>query len=655
MTDIIDNSYQKLNNFFDLSYDDTIKDELFDIRTHELFKLLQKLNITKKEKVLTGNIVLYIGIMDDGTGDYNWIRQYISLFTEFGYNKNQIYIIIVYLKSYKKFDKTTGKKIELKFSQALEEINTATNEEISNFLVILQNLNPETDKYFVSNMELIEKSETVYNLLKDNANEKIKKLISKCLYWFVILFKESYDKEIKFRLLDEPDEPDSYNYIKKNDTDECSVDEEPDYLNNSIVISFCDKKIDILSRCKNIKYISMSEGAADLGEIENSVITSGIGLNMLGLYSGEFEIKSKEDIIEILKIKCNKDEKFNTNTKYHIGYISTTYQYLLDNNLKFQYFLLHFIDEDFRYLFNYSKIKTFDNYMIRVRYFFSSLNIKIVLIDDLINIGYCIGYNISLNGKTIKVRYFDRLKKNDYLSVLHYSESPVYTTGDLSAQEALLLKKFIISDYIPYKIKFIRSLFIYMYMPILNKILRLHKNDNLKKLHFIYYCNNFILDDFFLYYKKLNFSQDNIAIDNSNILYTHILELLQKNIEKIVVSFKKYQLDYFNFFENTLQKIFMFKKNFLNLLALVYSFDGYPLSLPYYYEHETNNLIKIFDEFLKNIKNKLETKKDTTEFAPLPRSLILSPVPPPEQPPLLFVQAGGNKKSNKYKLIKKSL
>ena len=47
--------------------------------------------------------------MDDGTGDYNWIRQYISLFTDFGYKKNQIYIIIVYLKSYKKFGKTTEK------------------------------------------------------------------------------------------------------------------------------------------------------------------------------------------------------------------------------------------------------------------------------------------------------------------------------------------------------------------------------------------------------------------------------------------------------------------------------------------------------------------------------------------------------------------
>ena len=588
-------SYNNLLNSFDFEYDDT-NQKLYYTNTFNYIKILSSLkNLKKKDDIiLDNNIILYIGLMDDGTGDYNWIRQYINIFLDFGYTTKQIYIIGIYLDAYQKFNYDDN-KLSIKFD-TISLINVIQNEQLKNKLQSGFNLT-DTNGYFVTNLNLVEESDEILRMLTIEINNSTKKedkeilqnFANKYIKWFRTLKNESFHENVDFKLSNLAFE-DKFFEKKGND---CSLSSF-NYLNNSIIISFYNKKLKILSKCKNIKYISMSEGVAALEtKYLSSVITSGIGFNRLGLQLTNFNTINKSTIITTLNTFCNPDDTFTSSSKYHIAYISSHQPHLLENHLKFQYLLLNSINSVV-YLFVYESIKQFQNYMDRINLFFKLLEIDITRNDN--------GYDIKLNQNIIKVRYFNRMNKDTYLSTVLYSESPVYTTGDLSAQEAMMLQKYIIHDYVGHKKPFMNQFMEFMVSYDKSNIMYNNLEEIKKYTEF--------MSAFYIYYDDLNFCKyvNNtlypfIPYKHGYPSYYKCIYRLKYNITKLVSSFVEYKLLYDDFYLNIISKIFVFKNNFKSLLALVYSFDDFSLSLPTF---ENDSIISFtqFENFSEYIKKK---------------------------------------------------
>lgn len=325
------------------------------------------------------------------------------------------------------------------------------------------------------------------------------------------------------------------------------------------------------------KDISMETGYLSL--------SSGIGERQMGLNLHDTGVlPTKKDIIEILK--TNIDDHFKEylkdKSKYHYAYIGqlsmtnilkTTEQickYLYD-----QVLLIKLIDENTEeepnFLFGLKNVVEY----IKNFSLYESLRKKLSIHDiqgneetkitNLINCFFIrynilvekfnyekLSYKLTSNDKKkhLIVSYFPRLDKTNFLSMIKNSTSPVFSTGDLSTHEALILGKYVIADYIDNKIpmidlfvktfnKFCNSKDDLLNLPEKNNIIFYEKIDNklfnisnsdieLSVSSFMIHINYYdlfkteVLDKYFIYrdnFKVLLYLANNCVRDNRNTLY----------------------------------------------------------------------------------------------------------------------------------------
>jgi hypothetical protein len=438
------------------------------------------------------------------------------------------------------------------------------------------------------------------NNLKDSSNKLcvlsvkfIKELMDlfKNFVKFLELFKkESYVNDVNFIITDM-----IYTYddsiIKTNSENKCLIFNNADFLNNSTFITFTSSTIPstIRTKCNNVKLIEMQEGGMTLSESTgHSVISSGIGMNLFGLHKSfnEADLSDNNNTIIMLKEKITfapeESRTFNTNTKYHYAYIGQLENKYNIQLLKFlfqQLILLKLIDDgNTHYLFAYQQILNQNSIKSQFNFIFGNNNIFMEIIksfysffgiterSDNIKIEMMENNNYNIvdqtGNKTLKIRYYRRLNKNDFLSMIKYASSPVFSTGDLSTQEALLLNKYVIHDYIKNKQPFVKS-----FIGELNKYIKT-KETNINLDSNIY---------------KIFENIDDFSSNNGNFLkQTLPSQTMYKTFDEIITNdhifVLKKQIQYYNNFKSeVIEEKYNFDINFAILLMLVDSVDAIKL------------------------------------------------------------------------------
>ncbi len=531
-------------------------DQLTPLQKISLFELNNKFTPTN-------NIILFIELQQDGTGDYGWIKEYIKLFNSAGYNNENIYIIPLFqfhfnfefIDPCKKFISnnffyellgmfnsrvifSTNEKnkfsesVNKDFNELYQSINqihkylnfmneSIINSEVSDNKKMLKNAddfinNPaELSPFYEKLLKIVEKilennQEMVkLNEICDERNEpklieckiinsgifvQLSQLFTEFLRFLKIFKSDSYVHGVNYILSDMAA---SYNNnFFDAEGERCYLfkrNAEKNFLDNSIVCTFLsyDFPRNLFNDCNNLKIIRMSEGGVSQLKDDNNekFISSGIGENLLGLHNSFSNlqlIENKEDIVKILKEKITfiDQDDFNITSTYHYAYIGQL-DVKFDNQFT-KYFFDNFLlfnmikNDSTEYLFSsYGITKnqilgkkpqlldifgsnvspTSGNFKDNLLFFFSFLNITET--SSPIRIVFHENNNYDIEDlstrKKLKVRYFQRLDKVNFLSMIKFSTSPVFSTGDLSTQEALILGKYVIHDYIGNKQRFIIS------------------------------------------------------------------------------------------------------------------------------------------------------------------------------------------------------
>jgi hypothetical protein len=695
---------------------------LSNINDLELVELLPLFELNKGIFTPTNNIVLFIELQQDGTGDFGWIKEYIKIFNKAGYSNDKIYIIssfefkfsisdipeyhkinldefynlLDYLNNITDFKESDDKDIKNLINSIENEINLIkqyliildtsyknSTKSLNNTLIFNINniLNNSVD--FKNNKNRIEKTIVGFQKTIDNSKKillaercnSIKESVEKiCIAspTFINTLIVLFDQFIKFL---EIFKSDSYingvNYLITDmmntfnpdyfmkDNNKCYLFDKTDtknFLNNSIFITFTTSSIpDYVRGCSNIKVIEMQEGGHNIRDDQTNqhVLASGVGKNLLGLHNSFEDVESelfttKIQLINMLKGSTSSNSNSNPNKittmleedndiftqeiNYHYAYIGqldgSSYlkqfvKYLFENLLLFN--LIH--TNSTTYLFSYINItKNYtdtksvwkeifgsniinENFKTKVECFFnffginnSSSKIKIHFFQDNIN------YDLidTENKKILKVRYFNRLDKIQFLNMIKFSSSPVFSTGDLSSQEALLFGKYLIHDYIYNKQNFINKFIDSMcdYIGKKSTYSTIEKS-NVTKIKDFYQLFKIIdkgnKTDIINIFKNIN---------QSNKTFDELLSIETINSIKIHIN------EYSKFKSDIIDKIYNFDNNFIILLTIVNLCSKSNLQIPDFHMNIIKNNKKTNEKIIKDIliklyddKFKIETKE----------------------------------------------
>ena len=662
---------QKLKKY--IKFNETCSQNLQQLK---LTELVQKFSVIGKITP-TNNIVLFIELQNDGTGDYGWIKEYINIFESIGYPLNKIYIIPIFEFKFGNFDKiisgvnsfalndfyniydylnkiitsaidTDKFKYELtsinlieeninKIKQYLNEINEQISSNRNSKIIIntdkilnnainfgeeITHINNQFKTYktvptYEANKILI--NEMCLNILTSTnklciISEKFIELLNSIFdnfIKFLELFKfESYVFGVNYYITDMSvitmfNEEGSF-FEKK--LEKCNLLNDIDFLTNSIIITFTS--INFLTKeirkCKNFKLIEMQEGGMTMAYGQN-VLSSGIGDNLLGLYksfNNSMLNDQNQNLINLKnKVSFNSDEKeiFNTLIKYHYAYIGQLegkYYGQLTKFLVEQILLFNLIENgQTHYLFGYNGV-TKDikpkyelifgmniNFIQKVISFYNFFNItqnsqqiKIKIYENSNN------YDIvdTLNNKFLKIRFFQRLNKKDFLTMAKYASSPIFSTGDLSTQEALLLDKYVIHDYISNK-----QLFVNNFLNTFNRSIGISGN-SINKFYELFNLIN-----------EMNINE--IFYDGQR--KKNISEIITTNI---INEFKVHITNYLNFKSSVIDIKYNFNNNF-SIILIIMSLCDLNIKIPNTKSNETgeqiikNTLINIANESSQNI------------------------------------------------------
>jgi len=86
---------------------------LDNINNLELVELIPLFKLNKGIFTPTNNIILFIELQQDGTGDFGWIKEYIKIFNKAGYSNDKIYIISSFEFKFNISDVSEDHKINL--------------------------------------------------------------------------------------------------------------------------------------------------------------------------------------------------------------------------------------------------------------------------------------------------------------------------------------------------------------------------------------------------------------------------------------------------------------------------------------------------------------------------------------------------------------
>jgi len=518
-------STQLLNFYFYKNIEDTFNVKLSKSKKMKQFKINRNfLDIRKslwafnyikcKEKFITEQhkqpILLYVYVITDGHGDFNWIDTYIKLFKKLGYVNDNIIIVIQFeTEFYNLFINYKNLRFQTNFQNFLDYLDQKIQDlELNNILNSrafreLSNLKFDLDKHkYISFIRAIQiifhtiKEHNMHELIEqDNTiNLREKKLfikfINDILYWISLL--ESYieynfylqidvnDNKVEyFNILDDSENDEYYDRkyprekIIDTEDEECeSITYERPYEKifpnkkfkychhdiEPIVISFSFEHFNI-----EHKYIAMAEGGCNYEE-HFKFICSGVGDLFIGLYNPlDFHtlLLNKHQLLNIMNVR-NILEQVNalndiTTIQYNYAYISKNRNggvYSPQNKLYSYMFLLlcllkkQNISERILFISDaLNKIKIIDNEKY-LRVYFKNYN-KIQIYFYSKNL-----FTLTYNNVKLICSIFSRLDKNDFLTLINYSEMCNFSTGDLSAHETLMMGKFCMHDYMTHKRRF---------------------------------------------------------------------------------------------------------------------------------------------------------------------------------------------------------
>jgi hypothetical protein len=405
---------------------------------------------------------------------------------------------------------------------------------------------------------------------------------------FNLLKNDSYEEGVNYIISDltilEED-----NFLPVDSiTNKCYIPTiENNAFDNSILVTFTSTNfpIKISKLCKNVKIINMSEGGMSFDIDRRHFLASGVGKDLMGLYNSFDNIESqmlqsRTEIINFLKggnTTLLEDDVFNDDSKYHyayIGQLETRYnnqflKYVIENII-----LLRYIpDDSTHYLFSSKNIikntdlncilaglfrtaPTNSTFEKNIKYIINGyFGIKIIFKPD----GY--NYDLQLNNKILKVRYFNRLSKPLFLSMVKYAESPVFSTGDLSTQEALLLNKYVIFDYISNKQPFVNK-----FNESFNKYINTKIPSESEKIKFDIKTFYKLFENFDSYVSETDKQLELIKIfyvtKKRSSTINNILDNFVDALKKIIPLYSNYKRD-------VIDKVYNMNNNFNVLLTLV--------------------------------------------------------------------------------------
>ncbi len=451
------------------------------------------------------------------------------------------------------------------------------------------------------------------NIINQGVVIDLKNLFSEFLRFLNIFKNDSYVEGVNYILSDTTygipkREGGKINFFEKEEN-KCYLfrkNEELGFLHKSIICTFVGNSVpkSIFENCLNIKLIIMSEGGRDSNDINDTkCISSGIGKNFLGLHNSFSDIRlidTKDEIVSYLKSNttARNDTDFNSLSIYHYAYIGQLESRYEDQSIKYFFenmLLLNMMkNNSTEYLFSSATIinqykiltdrvkiifgddkPTSGNFKDYLLYMFNLFNISEHSTEIKIIFGENYNYDIidTSNNKILKVRYYNRLEKKYFLSMMKFSTSPVFSTGDLSTQEALLMGKYVIHDYISNKIPFIKKF---------NKSLVNYINRNRRSEPPL--DNNGDNDEgeddkntFYKIFNKLRSghypSLWERKLKNNNITFDEIFSGVIERFEILIKYYPCYKRD-------IIDKIYNMDNNFINLLAIVNLYKRDNLILP---------------------------------------------------------------------------
>ena len=451
-------------------------------------------------------IHIFIELLTDGNGDFEWLNTYIKLLKSYGYNELNIWcfchnrtdknnllsddelkkifyetnIVIITIPIVKKYSfkksnifhmckiydivkdeiKKNTKLKDIIFSYELTEELTEENITL-NINIVLHDNQSNILNQILQKLDIIE---TIYwNLLKYLINCVLNDIIDgrdnilKCLEYLSIIIKKSI-----FRFLFKIKNTNVYFYSSDNLINSMKLLDIEDKT-EKLCISFTDEALSLSDDVfnSNTKYIPMSEGGCALIKDEYGVLCSGINKRYLGLVSNfDFTPIEKNILIDELN---KKHPKININEIYHFT-ISQKYNYCYIRNsdpmiyIKYLYLLLKIMDDhESRFLFIIGS-----NNSINLGDYFKKDAIKTYFPELIIYDDYNFDINDDYKNKKLFVRCIDYLPKQLFLSLVYHSEQINLTTGDLSFHDATMMGKFIIHDYLTWKQRFYNNFIEYL-------------------------------------------------------------------------------------------------------------------------------------------------------------------------------------------------
>lgn len=357
----------------------------------------------------------------------------------------------------------------------------------------------------------------------------------------------------------------------------------------TIVVSFTPS---VFTDCGFTKYIAMTEGGCSQEYIKlksyepsksyeprYSVVCSGIGVPFLGLYR-VFEEKlfdmdtTKKNLLKYC-VKDDDEELLTEYVNYSYCYPGKS-QYIDPIHIwKYLFLIINLMNNnEVRYVFTYDSLKesdTFKRFTEAFNIFMTIQNEKKQVSEDYNIVQLDNGFNLLFKTtiRILKIRYFPKLEKLVFLSLVKNSTSPNFGTGDLSTHEALSLKKFIIHDYYSHKK--------YFYNSFIQYLIKTYITENKSYIY-----------SSIIQYLNLNYSELKGHFDINSINYFEenkfdkdefmdIMKLYKFNIDNemnyLIGNFKLLIKIFENNFDEFIQR-FDFNKNFKTLLAFIDNTDS---------------------------------------------------------------------------------
>jgi len=504
-------------------------------------------------KVLQLNpIVLIIYIMTDGSGDYSWIKVYLELLHEIGYNKDNIYLVI-YITDYriKQILNIKGSSICIN-----EKCTPYYKSKVYNF------------KFFNVNDLLNDFTKTYTSEDKIYWFARFKSFITQCNIIYFNSDKLTYiDYIIRIHLK----------------------------LKNPIVISFYFTDIPHFNK---YNYLPMSEGGCTI-KGDFFLLCSGINskensnvdeIDSIKSEDKDYDEKDDEgtnvdsDLSENLRMNpqdfdgmslASHQQYEDNNSEYpiYLGLYNPTikkletsktiehkhYTYIYLSKSTSSYSIINYILLIYNYFKEITLIKCHNN--INDIYIFKKIildpgfskhiNIEITCVkdkeDNFLNITF------SKDARKLTCEIFNNLNQNDFYHLICNASCPNFTTGDLSTHEALMLGKFAIHDYMPHKQNFYNNIILMILNTIEEHVLRDFYNslpneesdeesDKESNEESIETIKKFLFDNVKLY---LNICQKEIIDNNTFELVSSIIEFICKNfihVHKLLI--KDYNFNY---------------------------------------------------------------------------------------------------------------